>query len=87
MRNGTEFMFSWNYFVYITNYFFQTNEIFQSIYDLPWFDEEIEIRMTLNLMLLQSRKQFVLNYHQGSNLNLQTFMQVTYLIIILFDVI
>ncbi|KAE8573196.1 odorant receptor 10-like [Halyomorpha halys] len=54
----------------------ENSNIFQSLYDLPWYSEDIQMRKTLIMMLRQTNKPFVINYHQRTDLNLCTFMQI-----------
>nr|XP_014287040.2 odorant receptor 4-like [Halyomorpha halys] len=52
------------------------NEVFEALYDVPWYQEGPQIRKHLTMMIQQANKPFVINYHGMSNLNLHNFMQV-----------
>nr|AXX83021.1 odorant receptor [Yemma signatus] len=54
----------------------QNNNILSGLYDLPWYQESVTFRRQLNIMIRQSSTPFVINFHQRSHLNVNTFMQI-----------
>nr|WVD93694.1 odorant receptor 87 [Graphosoma rubrolineatum] len=54
----------------------ENSNIFQCLYDIPWYYEDTKIRKLLIMMLRQTNKPFVINYHQKADLNQHTFMQI-----------
>ncbi|KAE8573993.1 odorant receptor 4-like [Halyomorpha halys] len=54
----------------------ENQELLKAIYDLPWYNQNLNFRRAVLVMIRQSQKPLVINYRLISNLNLQTFMQI-----------
>nr|WVD93670.1 odorant receptor 57 [Graphosoma rubrolineatum] len=54
----------------------ENQKIRNCIYDLPWFNQGTKFRRSVQIMLSQAQKPYVINYHLIANLNLAAYMEI-----------